>query len=174
VIAYPDPSLVGEQVALRRWVVNDLPLVREACAETELLAGTTLPDPFTDEEGLAFIERQSSRVESGEGLSLAIEECSVGRAVGCVSLMLRRGGVADLGYWLVREARGRRLASETVALLVPWALRELDIEAIEAFVHADNQPSRRLLGACGFAATGVRRHEVGRINEELMVYRRNA
>ena len=72
------------------------------------------------------------------------------------------------------KARGRRLASETVALLAPWALGELDIEAIEAFVHADIHPSRRLLEASGFAATGLRRHEVGRINEELMVYGRNA
>ena len=48
--------------------------MREASTDGELLAGTTLPDPFTEDAGRAFIERQWHRVERGEGLSLATLE----------------------------------------------------------------------------------------------------
>jgi RimJ/RimL family protein N-acetyltransferase len=172
VISYPDPPLVAENVVLRRWDRRDLSFVRKASADAELLAGTTLPDPFTEDAGLAFIERQWNRVERGEGLSLAIEERGAGVAVGCTTLMLRRVEVADLGYWLVRDARGRGIGKATVELVVPWGLQELSVEAIEAFVHSENHPSRSILDACGFSLIGSRRHTVGRIDEVLLVYRR--
>jgi len=172
VISYPNPPLVAENVALRRWDRRDLPFVREASTDGELLAGTTLPDPFTEDAGRAFIERQWHRVERGEGLSLAIEERGVGVVVGCTTLMLRRAEVADLGYWLIRDARGRGIGKATVELIVPWGLQKLSVEAIEAFVHSENHPSRRILDASGFSLIGSRRHTVGRIDEELLVYRR--
>jgi hypothetical protein len=79
-----------------------LPFVREAVAVPELLVGTSLPDPYTEAEGRAFIERQWSRAESGEGIALAIEENRASVAVGCTTLMLRRAEIADLGYWLIQ------------------------------------------------------------------------
>jgi ribosomal-protein-alanine N-acetyltransferase len=173
VIAYPDPPLRTDFVALRRWERADLPLVQCSAEDHELVVGTTLPDPFTPDAGLAFIERQWSRAENEEGLSLAIQDARSGEAVGCVTLMLRRNQVADLGYWLVRPARGRGIGSATVALLVPWALRELDVEAVEAFVHPDNEASRRVLTKCDFTAQGSARHAVARIDDELLVYRRS-
>jgi ribosomal-protein-alanine N-acetyltransferase len=174
VIAYPDPPLTTGLVALRRWELADLRLVCAASADPELLAGTTLPDPFTDEDGLRFIERQWARTETGEGLSLAIVDPKSGDAVGCATLMLRRNGIADLGYWLVRDARRRGFGAAAVALLVPWALRTMSIDAVEAFVHPENEISRRVLTKCDFVAVGSRRHTVGRIDEVLLVYRRGA
>lgn len=67
----PDPPLVAENRVLRKWDQNDLPLVRKASTSAELLGGTMLPDPFTVDEGLAFIRRQWHRAERGEGLALA-------------------------------------------------------------------------------------------------------
>jgi RimJ/RimL family protein N-acetyltransferase len=132
-----------------------------------------LPDPFSDVGGREFIWRVRGRAENDEGLVLAIEERVTGRAVGSTSLMLRRVRIADLGYWLVRDARGRGIGGETVGLLVPWALEELALDAVEAFVEEDNAPSRRILAACGFSLLGTRRHAVGRIDEEFLVYRRD-
>ena len=54
------------------------------------------------------------------GVSLAIAETSTREAVGAVVLMHRGHGLYGLGYWLVRAARGRGLASRAVALVAPW------------------------------------------------------
>ena len=157
---------------LRAWEIGDLPLVREASSDPGLIAGTTLPDPYTADEGRAFIERQWSRRESGEGISLVIEEVRSSSAVGGATLMIRRAAIADLGYWLIREMRGRGLGGAAVELLVAWALEQADVEAVEAFVAAENHASRRLLEHAEFKERGRRRHAVGRIDEELVVYRR--
>lgn len=170
-LAYPVPQLADELVVLRRWKMSDLALVEEAAADPGLVAGTTLPDPYSPEEGRAFIERQWRRHTRGEGLSLAIEQQS-GSAVGCTTLTLRRPRIADLGYWLTRSARGRGLGPSAVGLLVPWALGQNGIEAVDAFVHPDNAVSKRLLERAGFTNVGSERHAVGRMDENMLVYRR--
>lgn len=169
-LRYPDPPLADGRVALRAWLPTDLPLVAEAAADPALLRGTTLPSPYTPSAGTAFVERQLRRQEHGEGLSLAIT--AGGEPVGCATLMLRRPGVADLGYWLVARARGAGVGAAAVAPLVEWVLAQQGIAAVEAFVADDNVASRRLLERCGFALAGRRRHRVHDLDEELLVYRR--
>src|SRR3982751_6130397 len=76
-----EPTLNDGFVLVRRWCLDDLPLVAQASVPEEgLLRGSTLPRAYTPEEGEAFIERQWSRASSGQGLALAIEV--EGEAVG--------------------------------------------------------------------------------------------
>ncbi|HEX3807769.1 MAG TPA: GNAT family N-acetyltransferase [Gaiellaceae bacterium] len=170
-LAYPEPPLADGDVALRRWEIADIALVEEASGDVELLPGTTLPREYTASAGIAFVERQWSRQTSDEGLSLAITVD--GAAVGCATLMIRRPRVADLGYWLVERARGRGIARRSVAQLVEWALRQPEVDAVEAFVADDNQPSRRLLEAIHFSEAGRSHHRVNDLELDLLVYRRS-
>jgi RimJ/RimL family protein N-acetyltransferase len=170
VLAYPVGELTHGAISVRPWTVDDLALVEEASNDADLLSGTTLPRTFSASEGLAFIERQWGRRTNGEGVSLAV--AIDGGAVGCTTLMLRRPGVADLGYWLVRRARGRGIGGSAVGLVVDWGLGRPEIDAIEAFVHDDNTASRRLLEGLGFTLAGRRRHQVNDVDAELLVYRR--
>lgn len=150
--------------------MDDLPLVEEAAGDALLLLGTTLPSPFTPAESRAFVERQWGRQTSGQGLSQAIT--LAGEAVGCATLMLRRPGVADLGYWLLDRVRGNSVGGRAVRLLVAWALAQPAVEAVEAFVADDNRASRRLLERLDFVVVDRRRHTVNDLDEELLVYHR--
>ena len=90
VISYPDPPLVAETVVLRRWDRRDLSFVCKASADAELLAGTTLPDPFTEDAGLALsnvsgialsaarVSRLRSKNEERMLLSVVRRSCSAG------------------------------------------------------------------------------------------------
>jgi [ribosomal protein S5]-alanine N-acetyltransferase len=69
---YPDPPLSDAVVRLRPWTTGDLECVREASTDPAIVSGTTVPPEFSEESGVAFIERQLSRATTGEGLSLAI------------------------------------------------------------------------------------------------------
>jgi ribosomal-protein-alanine N-acetyltransferase len=169
VLQYPDPPLAAGRVSLRRWSMNDLRLVEEAARDPLLRRGTTLPSPYTPQEGAAYVERQWSRQRTGEGLSLVI--ALEGESVGGATLMMRRPPVADLGYWLVGRARGEGVGRAAVGLLVPWALAQPGVAAIEALVADENVPSQRLLASHGFAPAGRRRHRVNDLDEELRVYR---
>ena len=106
-------------------------------------------------EGLAWIERQWGRADSGEGLSLAIADATSGDALGAAVLMFRRQpGTVAIGYWLVERARGRRLASPAVALLARWALTDAGLARVEALVEPENIASQRVVESVGFRREG--------------------
>jgi [ribosomal protein S5]-alanine N-acetyltransferase len=156
-IGYPDPPLTDGAVLLRRWLESDLGCVEEASRDPQIPEGTTVPATFTEAEGRAWIERQWGRADSGEGLSLAIAEADSGEALGAIVLLLRRPDTAEIGYWLVPRARGRRLGSGAVRLLAPWALSEAGLARIEAFVEPENAASQRVLEGAGFQREGYLR-----------------
>ena len=158
-LRYPDPPLTDGVVLLRRWEERDLPCVEEASRDPRIPAGTTVPQVFSRDEGLAWIERQWRRAGEGQGLSLAIAEAETGEARGVVVLLLRpeggrRAGTAELGYWLIPRARGRGYASRAIALAARWGLVEAGLARIEALVEPENAASQRVLERAGFKREG--------------------
>lgn len=63
-------------------------------------------------------------------------------------------GEVEIGYALVRRARGSGLAAEAVALLADWALSQPGVRALTARVAPGNAASVRLLDRLGFVADG--------------------
>ena len=155
-LRYPTEVLVGDRIEIRPWrSPDDLPCVRAAGSDPDIAAGTTVPAVFTEAAGLAFLDRQHARLTRGEGISQAVVERAGDRAVGLVYLDRRpQPWIAGLGYWLIPSARGRRLGTDAVALVSDWALRELEILRLEAWVAPDNRASQRLLARAGFAQEG--------------------
>jgi [ribosomal protein S5]-alanine N-acetyltransferase len=142
-------------VLLRRWEKSDIGCVEEASRDARIPEGTTVPAQFTDEEGLAWVERQWGRADNGEGLSLAIAEAGSYETLGAAVLLFRRQpGTVEIGYWLIERARGRRLASRAVALLARWALTDAGIARVQAHVEPENVASQRVLESVGFRREG--------------------
>ncbi len=161
-LAYPDPELSDATVRLRPWDMSDLPCVEEASADPLLTEGTTVPLPYSDTEGRAFVLRQQSRLTDGTGLSLAIVDAERERAVGLAYLGLRQQPrTVGLGYWLVASARGRGLMSRAVFLVSRWALLSGLAERVEAHIEPDNLSSQDVVMRNGFQVEGrLRSYEV--------------
>lgn len=156
-LAYPQPPLEDGTIRLRPWEARDLTCVREAAADPRIPATTTVPEVFTRQGGLQFIERQHRRQANGEGISLAIADARTDEAVGLIVLLLRpQAGVAGVGYWLVPGARGRGRATRAVRLVAQWAFG-IGMERLEAWVEPGNVESGRVLLAAGFVREGVLR-----------------
>lgn len=149
-LGYPDPPLGDEVVALRAWRAADLTTVVEASRDPYIPKVTTVPAPLTRDAGVRWLERQDARSRSGIGVSLAIAETSTREAVGAVVLMHRGHGLYGLGYWLLRTARGRGLASRAVLLVAPWALAQPEVAGLEALVEPWNEASCRVVERAGF------------------------
>lgn len=155
---YPDPELGDGVVRLRRWDLGDLDCVREAATDPRIPEGTTVPAVYTAELGQAFIQRQWSRIDTGEGVSLAVADAATDDAVGVAVLLVRpQPAVVGIGYWVVPHARGRGLAARAVGLLSRWALAEAGMARVEAWVDRENVPSQRVLTAAGFTREGILR-----------------
>jgi [ribosomal protein S5]-alanine N-acetyltransferase len=83
-LSYPDPPLTDGAVTLRSWAETDLGCVEEASREGRIPEGTTVPANFTVAEGLAWVERQWARADTGTGLSQAITDAASDEALGAV------------------------------------------------------------------------------------------
>ena len=114
-----------------------------------------MPPEFTPAEGLAFIHRQRTRVERGEGVTQAIVDAKSDRAIGLMWVAMRpQPHVGGLGYWVVPQERGHGAATAALRLVVPWALSALDLRRLEAWVQPENLASQQVLRNAGFSEEG--------------------
>ena len=176
-VSYPDPMLSDDTLRLRPWSLDDLDCIREAGTDPSIPPGTTVPSIWTIDAGRAFIDRQRKRLESSEGVSLAIHAVEFDRAVGLVSMMLRpQTGVVGFGYWVVPSARERGFARRAAVLASGWAIGVGGFARIEAWVEPDNEPSRSVLHAAGFELEGRLRSflAIGDSRSDALVYSRIA
>ena len=155
-VQYPRQPLSAAGVQIRPWrSPDDLACIEAAATDPDMPAGTTVPPVFTEAAGRAFLARQHARLTDGDGISQAVTDAASGRAVGLVYLDRRpQPWIAGLGYWLVPAARGRHLATPAIRLVTDWALRELEVLRVEAWVAPDNLPSQRVLQHAGFQLEG--------------------
>jgi [ribosomal protein S5]-alanine N-acetyltransferase len=154
-LPYPEPPLSDGRIGMRRWEEADVECIRLASTDPEIPKGTTVPSSFTTAEGLAFIQRQWSRVQSGEGVTQAVVEAHSDRAIGLMWVALRpQAHVGGLGYWVVPSERGHGVATAAVRLITPWAMNALNLRRLEAWVEPQNLASQRVLRNAGFRREG--------------------
>lgn len=67
---------------------------------------------------------------------------------------LEADGMAEIGYGLLEEYRGRGYATEAVGAAVEWAMRQPGVTRVEAETEPDNRASQRVLEKCGFLPSG--------------------
>jgi RimJ/RimL family protein N-acetyltransferase len=120
---------------------------------------TSIPIVFSEESGTAYIERQWSRYNERTGYSFAIAEAHTDNAVGSVYLGLRNieEGRASIGYWIVRDYRGRGIAKMALKQITEWAQNELRIPRLELYVEPWNIGSIKTAEAAGFKQEGLMR-----------------
>lgn len=82
------------------------------------------------------------------------------KPVGWVSLRVaeRDPATGEIGYSIVRDARGKGVASEAVRALISEAFEAAALTRVNAYCVPENAPSRRLLQRLGFTFDGVLPH----------------
>lgn len=165
-LRYPATPLRDEAIEIRRWrSPDDLECVRAASTDPNIPRGTTVPVIFSRAAGLAFLERQHRRLANGEGVSQAIVERATGQAVGLIIVLASPDPLlARLGYWIIPEKRRRGFGRLAIGLIATWALRELGVRRLEAWVASDNVASQTVLLASRFRLEG-RRDDLIRLHD---------
>lgn len=81
-------------------------------------------------------------------------------SIGWVSLRTHDndGRIAEVGYSVISEHRGRGVATEAVSMLVREGFARAGIERIRAYCVAENAASRAVLANLGFRPDGVLPH----------------
>ena len=175
-VPVPEPPLEDDAVRVRAWRADDLRARVDAWRDPELMrfmlqAAPPEPSLAAAREWLALRER---RRERGDALFLVIADRSSDRALGSVWLwQLNRNELrAEIGYWLLREARGRGAATRAVRLVSRYAFGRLGLERLDLFTLPDNDGSRRVAERAGFNEEGLLRAYRRRGDErvDMVVY----
>lgn len=168
------PTLEAGPFRLRPFRLSDLDVVREASQDEYIVAITTVPAQFSEEEGALFIRRQWQLATDGAGYSFAIADAATDQALGRVGLRLPDidEGRGCLGYWVASSGRGRGAAAQAVTSVSRWALDHLQIPRLELYVEPWNEASVRTAERAGFQREGLLRswHAVGAERGDMWMY----
>jgi RimJ/RimL family protein N-acetyltransferase len=91
-------------------------------------------------------------------LGFAIEAAhddGVRRFAGSVSLRPHGAGIAEIAYGLHPAARGARVCSRAVKLLLDWGFQQPEIDVVTWYAYVGNWASRRVAWANGFSIDGT-------------------
>jgi [ribosomal protein S5]-alanine N-acetyltransferase len=149
-------TLTADGVVLRRLRAEDAPAYVAAFAADPELGRLLGMEEDPDEDRVR--ERAGRLPElaaDGRLVELAIGEEFAGTVI--LHSFDDHHRRAEVGFWLVPEARGRGLGSRAVALAVSWAFEALDLLRVEMTTTPDNAAVVALARRLGFAHEGVLR-----------------
>jgi RimJ/RimL family protein N-acetyltransferase len=157
-IVLPDPPLADGRVMLREWRAADVPHIVAMCREPDVIRFTSVPVPYTADDARLWLDLHPGRIAAGDGAAFAITEDGDERAVGSIGVrVLHDQGIAETGYHVVADRRGRGLATAALRLLAGWSLAALPVARLQLTTHLDNPASQRVAEKAGFTREGVLR-----------------
>jgi RimJ/RimL family protein N-acetyltransferase len=159
-LAFPDPALTAEEIVLRRPAPGDVPWITAACSDRELSQHIpAMPYPYSQSDARTFIEGSDRGWAEGNRAGFVIAHAADGDGLGTIGLRLFAddAGLASVGYWLRREARGHGAATIAVQLVSAWAFDELGIKRLSLFTLSGNVASQRVAERAGFTREGILR-----------------
>ncbi|WP_151775171.1 GNAT family N-acetyltransferase [Streptomyces abyssomicinicus] len=179
-------TLTTERLILRPLGPADAGAVFAACQDPEIQYWTTVPSPYLAEHARGFVREMVPQGWAGDteytfGAFLADEDGdgdgghgdgghrdgdgghgdggarAEGPLVACLGLMSRGPGVLELGFWSVKEHRGRGLVTEAARALCRWGLTDRQAARVEWRAEVGNTASRAVADRCGFVQEGTLR-----------------
>ena len=155
--ALDQPVLAAEGLTVRPWRAGDHPAVVAAFADPAIQRWHCRT--LTDAEALGWIGDGSHRWGAETAASWAVTDGDeVAGQVGLRGVRLDEGRAA-ISYWVLPQARGRRVASRALSALTRWCFADLGLHRLELHHSTLNEASCRVAERAGYAAEGTKRAE---------------
>jgi RimJ/RimL family protein N-acetyltransferase len=162
--AFPDavPILIDAEadVTLRAAGRGDLPAIVEQCRDPEMIRWTTVPSPpdgYQLRDAEEFLALTAAGWTSGQRLGWTIEASrDVGRGFcGSINLDLEGDGVAEVGFGLHPQARGRSIMTAALQLVCDYGFEVAGLRLLRWRSMVGNWASRRVAAKVGFIFDGA-------------------
>jgi RimJ/RimL family protein N-acetyltransferase len=163
------PTLTGERVILRPYIVEDLPALRATMADLDVLRLTgSVHDaaearkPVSPAEEQVRLDWFSTRNDTDNRLDLAIVDRASDACVGEAVLNQWDQGNQSCNFRIRIGPAGqnRGLGTEATRLIVGYGFERLGLHRISLEVYAFNPRARRAYEKAGFRAEGVLRESL--------------
>jgi RimJ/RimL family protein N-acetyltransferase len=155
-----DPvTLETDRLVLRAFGPADADALYEACQDEDIQHYTPVPVPFRRADAEQRIEETlPTGWATDQNHTLGAFRKDNGLLVGSTCLFVVSRGVYELGYWAVREQRGRGYTVEAARALCDWGWATLDVHRIEWWAMVGNTGSRAVAERLGFTVEGTLRN----------------
>lgn len=169
-------ELERDGVRLRPWTMGDVADVHRMVQDPQIPRFMDIPADHTLEGVSRFTASTLHGWERDRSWSFAITDAATAQLVGSIALdpSLDDREIGEIGYWLGAEHRGKGYASRAVRMITEWGFEICGLSRIQITTHPDNEPSRQLALACGYAYEGAlrgwRAHHGRRV--DLLMYSR--
>jgi ribosomal-protein-alanine N-acetyltransferase len=116
-----------------------------------------IPYPYHEKDFMDYLEMTKKSDEEGTYIHLTIHLKGTDEGIGGIGLMdiKKEEGLAEIGYWISKDYRGKGLVPEAIGEIVRYGFEELGLYRIEAVIFAENVSSRRVLEKSGFTFEGT-------------------
>ncbi len=158
----PPVMLTDGVVVLRPWTPSDATFLTEA-SQDPAIERYNGPPPHSLADATSIIKRigrswRSFEVENDPtGVAFAIVDAAPCEPAGmCGVDDWSNTNVAQFGYWLAAEARGRGLATRAVTLMTGWLI-ELGAARVFLTIEPENVASAAVARRSGFTCEGALR-----------------
>jgi RimJ/RimL family protein N-acetyltransferase len=174
--ARPQPVIRANGLVLRPWQRSDRPVVVSAYADPAIRRWHCRS--MSDDEAETWIAHWPGRWRGETGAGWAVLDTGLILDTGLVldtgrievgawpvsgQFSLRRidlaEGLAEVSYWVLPGARGRRVASRALSAVTAWSFATLGLHRVEVSHSTANVASCRVAEQAGFAAEGTKRGE---------------
>jgi RimJ/RimL family protein N-acetyltransferase len=163
----PDPPLGDGTVVLRPWQEDDAPAIVAAIGGDPEIAAwlDAIPQPYRLADARAYLAACRRSWADGSSAPFAILDTRSGSVAGSIGARFLDPvrSVAEVGYWVASEARGRGVATRALRMLTRWLLDELGVARVQLQADVRNAASQRVAENVGFTREGVLRSS--RFNE---------
>lgn len=165
------PVLTDGHVLLRAHSVADAPRVLEQCLDPESVRWTTIPRDYTIEMAHEFLEVIAADWQAPDGHRYwAITDASDPETfLGTIDIRPRGAGIAEIGFGLHPEGRGRHLMSGAVRLVTGWWFNQGGVRMLW-YANRGNVASWRVAHSCGFTFHGILPEHLGHRGEAVDAY----
>ena len=167
------PTLTRGTLTLRLSQESDIESIYQACQDPLISHFTTVPANYTLEHAQSFVRQldpeglQSKReirfiIEINQGATPAL--------AGVISFHSPNfnNKVAEIGYWIAKEYRGKSIGTTAVKLLTNFGFETMGWNRIEAMIDHDNEASKKVVTRAGYEHEGLLRQRVIRANGDVI------
>jgi RimJ/RimL family protein N-acetyltransferase len=154
-LSLPEDGITDGAVRLRLPTVEDIDGLMPAFTDPELREAGNLPD-FSRAEMEATLPHLPALVASGRLMPMTALDAATGDVVGGGTLhhLDADRAIVEIGYWVLRHAQRRGIATRIARLLAEHAFG-LGVVRVAAYVNVGNVASERVLERAGYTREGV-------------------
>lgn len=155
-----DPvTLETDRLVLRPFTSADVEAVYEACQDEDIQFYTPVPVPYRRAEAEKRIDHDlPNGWATDKNYTLGAFRKEDDALVGSYCLFPVESGVWELGFWAVKEQRGRGYSLEAARALCDWGWATLDVHRLEWWAMVGNTGSRAVAEKLGFTIEGTLRN----------------